>query len=107
VVLDLVDLVPPPVVADERRRVVVGDLGAARDVAAAEDAEPADVLLGEDAVVGVGEQPVEQLAQVRVDGVPVEPDRVVELRIVGQHARHVTDLLAPEPSEGDAVARRP
>jgi hypothetical protein len=83
VVLDLADLVPPPVAAHEYGRMVIRDLGAPRDVATAQHAEAADVLLGEGAVVGIRQQPVEQLAQVRVDGVPVEPDRVVEFRVVG------------------------
>ena len=100
VVLDLADLVAPAVEADERGRVLVGDLRAPRDVATAQHAEPSDLLLGEGAVAGLREQPVEQLAEVRVDGVPVEPDRVVEVRVVGQHARHVIDRPAVGESDG-------
>ena len=97
VVLDAVDLDAPAVTCHERGRVLIGDVGAPRDVAAAEHAVLADVLLGERAIVGVGEESVEQLTQVRVDGVPVETDRVVELRVVGQHARHVSDRPATVP----------
>ena len=90
-VLDLADLVAPAVAPDERGRVLVGDLGPTRDVAPAQHPEATDLLLGEGAVAAVGEQPVEELAQVRVDGVPVEADCVVEVRVVGQHACHVID----------------
>ena len=80
---------------------LVGDLGAARESPPQSTPYAADVLLGERAVVGVGEQPVEQLAQVRVDGVPVEPDRVVERRVVGKHAPRVP----PSPLSAHCGAR--
>ena len=76
---------------------LIGDVGPPRDVAAAQHAVLADMLLGERAVRGVGEEPVEKLTQVRVDGVPIEPDRVVELGIVREHARHVSDRPATVP----------
>ena len=84
--LDLVDLDAPAVVAQERGSVLVGQLGAARQRSTAERAVARNVLLGERAVVGIGQVAVEQEREVRVGRIPVEPDCAVMARVVGQHA---------------------
>ena len=64
---------------------LVGHLGPGGDDLAHQGAEPADVLLGQGAVVGVGEVAVEQGAQVGVEGVPVQSGGLLEFGVVGKH----------------------
>lgn len=53
------------------------------------------MLLGERPIVGVGEQPVEELAQVGIEGVPVETDRGFVLGVIGQHGATIP-IAAPD-----------
>ncbi len=82
---DLVDFLPPAVVAAQDRPVLVGDLGPGGDDLPHERPEATHVLLGQGALVGVGEVPVQEGAQVGVQAVPVEPGGLLELRVVGKH----------------------
>ena len=98
VVDDLVDLVPPAVVAAQDRPVLVGLLGPGGDDLAHQGSERRHVLLGEGAVGRVGEVAVEQEGQVGVEGVPVEADGLLELGVVGKHRPDATPSAGPRGS---------
>ncbi len=82
---DLVYLFPPAVVAAQDRPVLVGHLGSRGDDLAHQGAESAHVLLGQRALVGVGEVPVQEGTEVGVEGVPVQSGSLVEFGVVGEH----------------------
>ncbi len=85
VVRDLADVVAPPVVAVEDRAVGVGHFGPGRQNLADQLPVLGHVLLGELAVLGVRQVPVQEEGKVGVERVPVEADRLVVLRVVGEH----------------------
>ena len=99
-VLDLADVVAPPVVAVQDRAVGVGDLGAGGEGLAHQLAVLGDVLLGELPVVGIGEVAVEQEGEVRIQRVPVEPDRLVVFGVVGEHGIHRTRTRSAQVRRG-------
>ena len=81
VVHDSIDLLAPAVVLLETWRILVRHLGARGDRSAHHLAHVAKARLDELAVLGQ-RQPLHDLLQVRVDFVPVEPDRALVLRVV-------------------------
>ncbi len=60
--------------------------GSGGDDLADQGAEAADMVLGEGPVGLIREVPVEEERQVGIHPVPVEPDGLFELRVVGKHA---------------------
>ena len=89
VVDDLVDLAAPLVVTLEHRAALVAHLGPSGERAAAQVSVTSNVVLGEGPVLRVGKEPVEQAAEVRIERVPIEPDRLLVRRVVGKHVRSV------------------
>ena len=81
VVDDAADLLPPTIVALEARRTLVDRLGALRDRPTAECADPDQVAFRPFAV-GRVEESIHEGPEVRIDGVPVEPDRPLEHAVV-------------------------
>ena len=75
----------PTVVALEHRPVLAGDLSPCCDGGPDKLPEPLELFLGEVAIAALGQEPVEEELQVRIDGVPVEADRAVVLGVVGKH----------------------
>ena len=92
-VLDRVDLVRPPVVAHELRRVGVDDVGVARDAHADERAELGELRFGPLPIFG-RTAVVDEPPQLRVEVVPVVADRPVERRVVD----HACSSSRPVPA---------
>ena len=78
-VLDEPHLPAPPVVVAQDRAVGRRHLGPRGERLADEGAVGGHVLLGELAVLGIGEVPVEEEGQVGVEGIPVQADGLGEL----------------------------
>ena len=90
---DLVGLLAPAVPALEDGAVLVGDLGAARDGSPDERPVLGHELFGQRPLARFGKQPIEDQAQVRIDVVPVEPNRLVVGRVVGEHGGKPTERI--------------
>ncbi len=99
---DLVHLLPPPVVAAQDRPVLVGLLGAWGDDLAHQGTESAHVLLGQGAVAGVGEVPVQEGPEVGVERVPVQSGSLVEFGVVGKHPPMLRRRGGPAAGPGRA-----
>src|SRR5213078_1466404 len=97
------DLLPPTIVALEAWRTLVDRLGALRDRPATKCADPDQVAFRPFAV-GRVEESIHEGPEVRIDGVPVEPDRPLEHAVV-HHARNDIDSRRGEQASADGSAR--